>query len=266
MMKRFAVGILVLAAVGAAGLLSTERHLKAQGSGPPRPILIELFTSEGCSSCPPADALLEKLDRSQPIAGAELIVLSEHVDYWNHIGWTDPYSSSFYSERQNSYAQRFGRDTVYTPQMVVDGNSEFVGSDARSADRALLRALKTPKIEVRLSAIAVEGARDLKAHVETEVLPVSYGLGEGEIYLAIALGHAESRVSGGENSGRRLSHVGVVRGLVKIGVLRPGQSFTKDVQMKLEPGVSPQNVRLVAFLQEPAAGRVVGATMQSVAK
>jgi hypothetical protein len=266
MIKQFAVGILVVAAVGSAGWLLTERQLKAQSSGQPTPILVELFTSEGCSSCPPADALLEKLDRSQPIAGAELIVLSEHVDYWNHIGWTDPYSASFYSDRQNSYAQRFGRNTVYTPQMVVDGSSEFVGSDARSADRALVHALKAPKIGVRLSPISVEGTRNLKARVETEVLPASYGPDESDIYLAIALGHAESKVSGGENSGRRLSHTSVVRGLIKIGGLRPGQSFAKDVEVKLEPGVSPQNVRLIAFIQEPAAGRVIGATMQSVAK
>ena len=266
MIKRFVILIVLTVAIGILVRLLTETKVKAQSSGTPTPILVELFTSEGCSSCPPADALLERLDRSQPVAGAELIVLSEHVDYWNHIGWTDPFSSSFYSERQNSYAQRFGRDSVYTPQMVVDGNSEFVGSDARSADRALVRALKEPKIGVRVSAVSVEGTRDLKAHVETEVLPASFGRDESDVYLAIALSHAESKVSGGENSGRRLSHTGVVTSLVKIGILRPGQSLTKDVQVKLEPGVDPQNVRLIAFIQEPGAGKVIGATMQSLAK
>jgi hypothetical protein len=267
MIKRWGVLILLVWAIWAVGRMHTETRVHAQSSSGTTPILVELFTSEGCSSCPPADALLEKLERLQPVAGAELIILSEHVDYWNHIGWTDPYSSSFYSERQNEYAQRFGRGSVYTPQMVVDGSSEFVGSDARSADRAIVQALKAAKIGVRLSAISIEGGNEMKAHVETEALPASLGQSEGyDIYLAIALNHAETRVSGGENSGRTLMHRGVVRSLSKIGDLRPGQTFARDVQIKLEPGADPHNLRLIAFVQQPGAGKVLGATMQAMSK
>src|SRR5213594_3831029 len=97
------------------------------------PVLVELFTSEGCSSCPPADALLARLEKSQPVAEAEIIVLSEHVDYWNRLGWRDPFSSVEFTLRQQRYTEGFRRDGAYTPQMVVDGRVEFVGSDERQA-------------------------------------------------------------------------------------------------------------------------------------
>src|ERR1700691_2578855 len=109
------------------------------------PVLVELFTSEGCSSCPPADALLEKLDGEQPIAGAQIIVLSEHVDYWNHLGWKDPFSSAAFSARQEMYAHRFSLDGPYTPEMVVNGSAECNGSDAQKAESAIRHAIQEPK-------------------------------------------------------------------------------------------------------------------------
>ncbi len=265
-MKKLIVFVFAGAAVLSAAWMLSSTHVRAQGPEQPVPILVELFTSEGCSSCPPADALLEKLDRSQPVAGAELIVLSEHVDYWNHAGWDDPYSSRFYSDRQSWYAQHFRSSSVYTPQMVVDGNLQFVGSDARSANQAFTEALRARKSKVRLSQVSVEAGKSLKAHVETETLPAQSSRSQVDVYLAVALTHAESRVSGGENGGRRLTHTGVVRSLVKIGSLQPGQSFVQDVQVKLGRGVDPGNMRVIAFLQETETGSVLGATMQSVGK
>src|SRR5258708_7639919 len=253
-MKKLIVFVFAGAAVLSAAWMLSSTQVRAQSPEQLVPILVELFTSEGCSSCPPADALLEKLDRSQPVAGAELIVLSEHVDYWNHAGWDDPYSSRFYSDRQSWYAQHFRSSSVYTPQMVVDGNLQFVGSDARSANQAFAQAVRARKIEVRLSQVSVEAGRSLRAHVETETLPAQRDQSQVDVYLAVALTHAESRVSGG------------VRSLAKIGSLQPGQNFVRDIQVKLGRGVDPGNMRVIAFLQESETGVVLGATMQSVGK
>jgi hypothetical protein len=144
-MKFSLVSAIVILAITAWVL--TQESKAARTADTRIPVLVELFIAEGCSSCPPADQLLEKLDR-QPISGADIIVLSEHVDYWNHIGWKDPYSSHLYSDRQSVYATRFGLDNVYTPQMVVDGATEFDGSNMVLADKALAKAFNMPKIRV----------------------------------------------------------------------------------------------------------------------
>src|SRR5258705_6520194 len=147
------------------------------------PVLVELFTSEGCSSCPPADALLERLDRSQPVKGAELIVLSEHVDYWNDIGWKDPFSSHEYSERQSAYASQFGGGSIYTPQMVVEGHIEFVGSDERRATQAIEKATKVQKIPVSISS-SLSDEKKLTLHIEVGALPSSVTTESAGVFLA----------------------------------------------------------------------------------
>jgi len=222
------------------------------------PILVELFTSEGCSDCPPADAFLQQLDR-QPVPGAEMVVLSEHVDYWNHDGWKDPYSSSFFSGRQAEYAREFSLRSVYTPEMVVDGSSEFVGSNQAVASKAFAKALTVTKVDIRLTSLSIGSDDILRAHVETASLPKSP---KADLYAAIALNHAESQVSAGENAGRTISHTAVARSVTRIAALRENQPFTKDIQLKLPPNTNPQNSRLVMFIQESHQGKVLGATMQ----
>src|SRR5215468_4014633 len=129
----------------------TSTSALEQADGVRSPVVVELFTSEGCSSCPPADAVLAQLQQTQPVAGAEVIALGEHVDYWNYIGWSDPFSAPVFSQRQNDYTNAFGAFSVYTPQMVVDGQTEFVGSKMSKALDAIAKAARAPKAKVQLT-------------------------------------------------------------------------------------------------------------------
>jgi hypothetical protein len=147
-----------LIAVPASLLLYLFLGLQVSAQSTPAtrtPVLVELFTSEGCSSCPPADALLIKFQQEQPIPEAQIIVLEEHVDYWEGLGWHDRFSSHQFTDRQNVYGARFKLESVYTPQMVVDGTEEFVGNDAAKARRTIAHAAQTTKIDLRLSAISL---------------------------------------------------------------------------------------------------------------
>lgn len=222
-----------------------------------RPVLVELFTSEGCSSCPPADQLLHQLDASQPVAGAEAIVLSEHVDYWNQIGWVDPYSSSFFSQRQSEYARHFDLASPYTPQMIVGGASEVLGSDPRAVEQAIRKAADRQELAVRVSGISVDHAGVLRAHLEGDPLPADAK--HVGVFLAVALDHAESQVAAGENRGRHLTHTAVVISMRHAGDLEKGKSFARDVEIQLDRKRDLSNLRVIAFAQEAGPGPVLGA-------
>lgn len=222
----------------------------------PTPVLIELFTSEGCSDCPPADALLEKLDKSQPVAGAEVVVLSEHVDYWDDIGWKDPYSSHESTERQAAYASIFRLRSVYTPQMVVDGRIQIIGSDEDGAMEAVQDAEKSPKIPVSLTDVHFGKGNNVSLHVSAAALPADAAGKSARVIIAVADDKDESRVSRGENAGRTLSHVAVVRTLVAVGAIDKESGFSKDETIRLAGGIS-RNVRIVALAQD-SGGRIWG--------
>jgi hypothetical protein len=240
---------------------STSEHKPADPSASDVPVVVELFTSEGCSSCPPADLLLQKFDTNQPLPGAHLIVLSEHVTYWDHDGWKDPNSSSTLTDRQSSYEGVLGEKESFTPQFIVDGTEEFSFAKPNHIEDILRKAKDSPKLPVRIGEITFNPANPtvLRAHVETDA---NSGKHNADVYMAVALDHVESEVLHGENGGRHLVHVAVVQTLQKVGKLPKGQAFATDVQLKLKPGTDPSNLRLIAFVQEPGPGKLLGAAVR----
>lgn len=259
------LGLLFLQSRPAAGARGQQVESKARqadaASADPHPVLVELFTSEGCSSCPPADRLVQKLDAGQPIPGAELIVLSEHVDYWDHDGWKDPNSSSQLTERQSAYVRTLGLSTPYTPQIIVDGTIEVKANDPQQVKKDLENAAATPKVAVRIGEVKIDAGDPtvLRAHIDTDTNLEKHN---ADVFVAIALDHVESQVLHGENGGRHLTHVAVVQQLTKIGKLQKGKAFAEDVQLKLKPGTDPKNIRLIAFVQVSGPGRLLGAALR----
>ena len=218
------------------------------------PVLVELFTSEGCSSCPPADRLLATLSAKQPVNGAQIIVLEEHVDYWEGLGWHDRFSSSLYTDRQNLYAPRLRFDSPYTPQMVVDGTFQFVGNDPSRALSSIAKAAESPKIPLELAPPSSDGR-----HVSSVVsVAARQSLPRGDIYAALVDLTASTEVKSGENGGRRLDHVSVVRSLQRIGKLQDLSNAPIPFRLTAPSEESIQHMSLVVFAQLPDQGAIRG--------
>jgi hypothetical protein len=246
-----------------------DPNASSAAQGGRKPVLLELFTSEGCSDCPPADALLARLARTQPVAGAQVIALEHHVDYWDHQGWRDPFSSAAASARQVDYARTFGNDGPYTPQMVVDGTAEFVGSNEGAARRAIDRAAHNAKGSIQLAWLPGNGPRTepgdvLEIHIQ-RLAGVSKD-DPAEVFLAITEDNLHSNVARGENAGRALDHAGVARRLERIGKADPGaeSSFTARPAVKLELSWKRADLRVVVFVQQEKSRHVLAAAVLPV--
>jgi len=212
----------------------------------PPPVVVELFTSEGCSSCPPADRLLAELEKQ---FGAKVIVLSEHVDYWNYIGWRDPFSSADFSARQKRYENTVGGEAgVYTPQMVIDGRTGFVGNDGKRALTEIQKASSRAKVQV---TVAKNG--DVLA-ISTAVLPSN-----ANILVAITEGNLETDVRKGENSGRKLRHTAVTRTLSTLGKGERGKSFTAEFTPKIDASWKRADLRAVILIEDKSSHQILGA-------
>ncbi len=233
--------------VALAVLVALAGSVSAQSNGAAHPaVVVELFTSEGCSSCPPADALLVHFEQ-QPLPDVEIVPLGFHVDYWNELGWKDRFSSHQFTERQNNYARRFGLDSVYTPEIVVDGRFDAVGSDAAEVRRRIAEAAHARKATVELAG----GGSEVKVFVSGATS------GGAQVWLAVTETGLSTNVGAGENSGAQLHHAAVVRSLKLLGTTKGGE-FSARQPLTLSPQWQSANLRIVVFVQD-AGGAILGA-------
>lgn len=217
-----------------------------------RAVLVELFTSEGCSSCPPADALLRQLNGTHAQSGALIVALSEHVTYWNSGGWKDPYSASTFTDRQDAYAARFGLNSVYTPQAVIDGETQVVGNDRQAVLKAIDHGSPIPDLAVHIAAAEISG----------KTLTIRYSVSgsttgsKTDIFAVVAADAAASRVLRGENAGHTLAHAAVAHTLERIATVR-GSVEEKTARVAMPADLMPSpSLHLVLFAQASGNGRV----------
>jgi hypothetical protein len=189
-------------------------------SSVPAPMVVELFTSEGCSSCPPADALLGELAQRQYV-----LPLSFHVDYWDYIGWKDRFADPLFTRRQYAYAEAQGSSMVYTPQMIVAGAIDVVGSDRKAVEKALKTAY------TRNTMYRVNVVREKDGRVVVQFPEASIGV-PATVWMVTYQKSAESHVKAGENAGRALISYNVVRSLQKVGMWRGPAT---EIELKLDP-------------------------------
>jgi hypothetical protein len=218
-----------------------------------------LFTSEGCSSCPPADEVLSRLVR-EPLGGTVVLGLGEHVDYWDHIGWRDPFASPVFSRRQSEYQGRvFRTGSIYTPQLVVDGQFEAVGSDVLAVRGAIANAARVPKGRIELAASPAD-AGHLSIHVQVTLPSVVAVREQADLIVALTQDHLTNDVRRGENRGRRLAHSAVVRSLTVLGSLTPPiRTFETTATVAVAADWNLGDIRIVGLLQERGSRRIVGA-------
>jgi hypothetical protein len=253
--RQIAMRIVLAMLAGLTGLQAQETTGSPANAQPQRVVLVELFTSEGCSSCPPADALLRQVNGTQTSAGQWIVGISEHVTYWNSLGWSDPFSSPVNTQRQNDYGERFHLEGVYTPQMVINGSEQIVGSDRAAFGRAVQKEEEQHPL-MSLSILSVQVAGDtLTVNYSTRGEVPVHG---ADLIAVVADDSDRSSVLRGENSGQTLAHVAVARSISRVGKVQAAGERT--LRVKLPPSFqAAQKHHLILFAQTPGNGRVLGA-------
>jgi hypothetical protein len=244
---RSSLSILSMSGMAVAMLCLAAHSGFAQSTA--RPVLVELFTSEGCSSCPPADKLLRDIAGKSTDSGETVVALSEHVTYWNYLGWADPFSAEIFTQRQAAYEDRFRLDSSYTPQIVVNGTRQFVGSN----DAGVMRAVRTPMAATTVR-VSISSAKLLGDHVDVAFTLAGDVPHDADLFAVLADDADSSHVQRGENSGETLQHVSVARSMERI--VSAGASNAKTIRLSVPSGgTQPRHV--VLFLQTKGLGPVL---------
>ncbi|MDG4810026.1 DUF1223 domain-containing protein [Micromonospora sp. WMMD1120] len=213
--------------------------------------VVELFTSQGCNSCPPAEELLTEIERDARERAEPIFGLGFHVDYWDDLGWPDQFADPAHTARQQAYARAFGTRGLYTPQMVVNGGVEFVGSDRRRAADAIATALATPPATALAASVAERNGRRMAVDYRVEPPPERTVLN-----VAVAQRGLRSEIARGENAGRTLRQDNVVRAFASVGL----DSARGRVELTTPPDLDPGDAVVVAYVQREGSGSIVGAT------
>lgn len=262
---RFATLAVAGILVAASAAVAYAKH--AGDATAPVPVVVELFTSEGCSSCPPMDTLMRKLDTIQPVKGVEIIAVEEHVDYWNHDGWVDPYSALEWTNRQQQYVMKFKDSSAYTPQVVVDGDKEMVNASPLAVVNAIIQAAKQDDMQVSVQPGVAEGNDAQKFDVRVTSAAGSGKQPKADVWLAVTEDGLQMDVTGGENKGRTLQHASVVRSLEKIGMIseKGAAQFAADPRVKFKSSWKKSNLHVIVFVQDHKSLRILGAGLAKIA-
>jgi len=245
--KIFTLAAVFTAAVLASAAFISANLLKKPDANGKGFAVIELFTSEGCSSCPPADELVARIQKES--AGKPVYILAYHVDYWDHLGWKDQFSSGDFSKRQRDYASYLHLQSVYTPQIVVNGKTEFVGSEEGTLRNAIRTSLEKPaSVQLGLSVLKSD-----KNHVSLKY-SVEGADKNSVLFIVLLQKHAQTRVMRGENAGHTLSHVQIVSKLQRVSIT--GASAVVNIAVPKRA----DNQEIIGFVQNTATGAITGAT------
>ena len=252
-MKILKIAILVVVLVSAAMITQAiTGHINKAHSNVAHKgfAVVELFTSEGCSSCPPADELVSRIQKES--AGQPIYILAYHVDYWNRLGWKDVFSNAEYSKRQGRYSEWLKSGSVYTPQIVVNGKKEFIGSEEGTLRNAIKAGLQKPGLAtLNLSNVKLSGS-NIELQYQTEIASNNTSL-----VLALVEKFAQSKVKSGENSGRTLSHVQIVRQLQHISL---SDKTNGNSTITVPQGLNVKDLELIGILQNQSNGEILAAS------